>query len=269
MMTKRAKPARHAPHAGKERAKEEASDIKYFAPEPIEKEKVDKEVTQFLLEEAPDTGRPGKASREELLEEPERPSRDMTNWYVLATVVVLLIVVIMYYVNIKTAEQEPSAMPAAPVEIPLEEPAAVNQTPVTIQPQEAATNLTGLRDLVLNTTGMKPVKDFEELSDNAADIINDCNQSPRCKAALKGYQKIGLRTESTSYTIRIDKDGRIVDLRETLEAETNFVIDASEEDLVGLYNGLATNDEDIVLLKLQKILPSQVLIGVMQGMMAG
>jgi len=249
---------------------------RYFVPEPVEEKTVDKDVTKFLLEEShaetsteerEEQGRKEKPPRASVLDEPEHGKRDLTNWYVITTVAIIIIVLITAIANHKSSGKEEMANGSAERET--ETPGQDDENasaPVAAPLPDAAT---ALKDFTLNITGLRTVGDFRQLDNNLGNLVNECNRSERCKAALKGYRKVGLRTQSKSYTFTISKDGRIVDLRRQLESGTNFVMDASEEDLVALYNALAINDEETVLLKLQRILPPEVMLQAMQGMMAG
>ncbi|GEM_PF-4682342 len=262
------------PPLKKVRPGDEDSSTKYFVPEPVEEKTVDKDVTKFLLEESMtktaekeegEQERPEKLPRN-VFEEPERGRRDMTNWYVIATAAIILIVLMIYFTNLDlTRPRNETAGQTGAEETGW--PESSNASAPVVAPSPNAT--TALKDFTLNITGLRTVGDFRQLDNNLGNLVNECNRSDRCKAALKGYRKVGLRTQSKSYTFTINRDGRIVNLRHQLESGTNFVMDASEEDLVALYNALAINDEETVLLKLQRILPPEVMLQAMQGMMAG
>lgn len=248
---------------------EEESSVKYFAPEPVTEDDVDKNVTTFLLEETTGEGKKEKTPREE--EGPsEEPTRDLTKWYIVGLVLIILVIWIIHYQNLqakKDLQEDEKNQTIVPVADIIEQADSLLNQSSRIGTSSA--NATALQDFVLNTTGLRPIDDIEQLDDNLANLVNECNTSNRCKAVLRRYQKIGLLTESYQYTIAMDEDGRIVDLSRALEANPDFVVEASDEDLLALYNALAINDEETMLLKLQKILPSEVSLRVMQGMMAG
>lgn len=260
----------------KVRPGEDDFSTRYFVPEPVEEKTVDKDVTKFLLEEShaetkteerEGQGRRERPSRGNAIDEPEQGKRDLTNWYVITTVVIIVIVLITAIANHTSTGKGEMTNGSAAQETGTPGQDGENATASVVAPLPNAT--TALKDFTLNITGLRTVENFRQLDNNLGDLVNECNRSERCKAALKGYRKVGLRTQSKSYTFTISKDGRIVDLRRQLESGTNFVMDASEEDLVALYNALAINDEETVLLKLQRILPPEVMLQAMQGMMAG
>ncbi len=246
---------------------EEPPNIRYFSPESEEKN-VDRDVTDFLLKETETNGQKLPTPKE--IEEPEeKHSRDLTNWYVIVTGFVILLVLVIFLINLdisslsnnrddETDETETSI--ESPVTIPLENRSAISTTP---------TNSSGLRDFMLPQTELKPVQDFETLDDKKSDLINKCNDSVKCKAMLKGYTKLGIRTQSHSYTFTMDNNGKITDFKTRLDSGTDTVIDASEEDVLALYNAFAIGDEETFLLKLEKVLPPELRQEVMEGMMAG
>lgn len=277
-MAKKSKPKHHQkqrpitpeePPPEKVKPGEEESSVRYFAPEPVTEEDVDKNVTTFLLEETTDKGKQEKTVKEEE-EIREEPTRDFTKWYVVGLVLIIIVIGTIHYQNLQAkkdlegSEKNQTTVPVA--EIIEQADMLLNQSPPMAGVLQ---NAASLRDFVLNTTGLRPIDDIERLDDNLANLVNECNTSNKCKAVLQEYQKIGLLTESHQYTIAMDKDGRIVDLSRELETDTNFVVETSNEDLIALYNALAINDEETTLLKLQKILPPNVLLRVTQGMMAG
>ncbi len=255
------------PPLKKVRPGENDSSTKYFAPEPVEEKTVDKDVTKFLLEESAGRGEEKeKPQRQNVFDEPEHGRRDLTNWYIIATAAIIFIVLATYLANLDLTRPKNETAERTEAER-TEGQETENATAPVTTPSVNVT--TPLQDFVLNITGLRTVEDFEQLDNDLGDLINDCNRSRKCKAVLKGYRKIGLRTDSTSYTFTINRDGRIIDLKRELKSGTDVVIDASEDDLVALYNALAINDEEIVLLKLRKILPDEVLLRALQGMMAG
>ena len=245
------------------KATEESSNVKYFAPESTEQTHVDKDVTHFLLEETSDTPTPPSPR----MKAEDREGKDMSKWYVLATLSIFFIILVLYLVNTDFSAKEKTNTTAE-----TDNQTEINDSSLT----ENKSMITGpinpkigeLRDFTLATVGLRPAKTFLELHNRKDNLINDCNDSAACKSTLKGYKKLGLRTESHSYTITINKDGRITDLRSELEAGTNFVIDASEGDILALYNAIAINDEETALLKLQKILPSDFYLHLLQSVMA-
>jgi len=232
-----------------------AKDIgtKYFSEEPDEK--IDTGITDFLLEESGEKGpQPDEIRVPPLIEREDARG----SWYILATVFVILVVIITYYVNLDVVETvkngEPEVM-ESPFEIILGDETTVVPT-IEIAPVKP-------EDFTLETEGLRLVRDFRELENKRGDIINLCNENVRCTGFLKGYRNIGIRAGGTSYTMSMNAEGKIIDLQLSIQGKIDFVIDAKEEDMVALYNGFAMNDEEVVLLKLTKIIPPNVLFRAM------
>ncbi len=290
-MPLRRKPQKRAPSLIRQQkyvgfGKEDAddSDVRYFAPEPVEEKKVDKDVTEFLLKDASEASGEEEEKEEKEKEKPRKKAvikehewsrgegKDgARHWYLIATIAIIFLVGALFLQKMvslpdeeKISEklskktEETSQQPPTRLTIPEEKKKKTNETfPLSSLPLPLE------KGFVLNLTRLKPIRNFRELDSKKSDLIEACNDSEVCRRVLSSFTSIGIQTESKSYTIMMNREGKIVDLKNGVES-ADLLITSQENDLVALYNALAINDEETVILKMQKVLPLPLLAKVMQ-----